>query len=184
VIRRFGATGEEQFDAYLRHDPALREWGGTARRISPVVKYTNYQLRSTRGVGPGWALLGDAFGFVDPVFSSGLLIALDGAFALSEALTSGGEAALQRYEARVLRHLENWQRVVGYYYDGRLFTLLKVGEEYRQRLPGRLLDFHFRKHMPRVFTGEAVTKRYSMGLLDFMIRYGLARNDPRPLAVR
>jgi flavin-dependent dehydrogenase len=184
VIRRFGASAEEQFDAYVRHDPVLRAWGTTARRISPVVKYTNYQLRCTRGVGPGWALLGDAFGFVDPVFSSGLLIALDGAFALSEAIMDGGVAAFQRYEARVLRHLENWQRVVGYYYDGRLFTLLKVGEEYRQRLPGRLLDFHFRKHMPRVFTGEAVTKRYSIGLLDFMIRYGLARNDPRLLAVR
>jgi flavin-dependent dehydrogenase len=135
-------------------------------------------------VGPGWALLGDAFGFIDPVFSSGLLIALDGADALSRALVDGSDAALARYEARVQRHLANWQRVVGYFYDGRLFTLLKVGEEWRTKLPGKLLDFHFRKHMPRVFTGEATNRRYSVGLLDFMVRYGLAGNDPQQLAVR
>lgn len=184
VLREFGANAEEQFDAYLRQDPLLREWGFTAKRISPVLRYTNYQLRSTRGVGPGWALVGDAFGFVDPVFSSGLLVALDGASALARAVLAGRPAAFRRYEARVLRHLENWQRVVGYFYDGRLFTLLKVGELMSTRLPGRLLDFHFRKHMPRIFTGESTMKRYSVGLLDFMVRHALAGNDPQGLAVR
>jgi len=38
--------------------------------------------------------------------------------------------------------------------------------------------------MPRVFTGEATSKRYSVGLLDFMVRYGLVGNDPQKLAVR
>ena len=68
VLREFGDTAEEQFDGYLRHDRRLRDWGCTAKRLAPVVKYTNYQLRHTRGVGENWALLGDAFGFVDPVF--------------------------------------------------------------------------------------------------------------------
>jgi len=184
VIREYGRDIQEQFDAYLRHDPLLRDWGVTAKRISPVMKYTNYQLRSTRGVGPNWALLGDAFGFVDPVFSSGLLIALDGAWTLAQALGGGGPRALRRYEARVLRHLETWHRVVGYFYDGRLFTLFQVGEYMRTRPVGRLMDLHFRRHMPRVFTGEATTRRYSVVLLDFLVRYGLAGNDPRALAVR
>jgi flavin-dependent dehydrogenase len=184
VIREFGDGVEEQFDAYLRHDRLLRDWGVTAKRISPVLKYTNYQLRSTRGVGPGWALLGDAFGFVDPVFSSGLLVGMDGAEVLARALLDGSPAALRRYEARVQRHLESWHRIVGYFYDGRLFTLFKVGEFFRTRFPGRLMDFHFRKHMPRVFTGEATMKRYSIGLVDFMVRYALAGNDPQKLAVR
>jgi flavin-dependent dehydrogenase len=184
VLRGFGDSAEEQFDAYLRHDRLTREWSPTAKRLTPVVKYNNYQLRCTRGVGPGWALLGDAFGFVDPVFSSGLLIGLDGALALSQAIASGSEAALRRYEARVLRHLANWQRVVGYFYNGRLFTLFKVGEFFRVLPIGRLVDFHFRKHMPRVFTGEATTRRYSIGMVDFMVRHGLAGNDPQLLAVR
>jgi len=184
VLREFGDTSEAQFDAYLREDRRLREWGPTAKRISPVVRYTNYQLRHQRGVGPGWALLGDAFGFVDPVFSSGLLVAFDSAAALAGALIEGSDAALHRYEARVLRHLSNWHRVVGYFYDGRLFTLFKVGLEMRTRPIGRLLDFHFNKHLPRVLTGESATGRYSVGLLDFMVRHALAGNDPERLRVR
>jgi 2-polyprenyl-6-methoxyphenol hydroxylase-like FAD-dependent oxidoreductase len=163
----------------------LRAWSGATKRVSPVLRYTNYQLRSTRGVGPNWALVGDAFGFVDPVLSSGLLVGLDGAAALADAIDAGGGAEeLRRYEARVQRHLANWHRVVGYFYDGRLFTLIRVGHFVRNGFLGGILDFHFSKHMPRVFTGEATTRRYSIGLLDFMIRHGLAGNDPTLLAVR
>jgi len=184
VLREFGDSAEEQFDTYFRHDRRLREWGGVAKRLSPVVKYTNYQLRHTRGVGEGWALLGDAFGFIDPVFSSGLLVALDGAQALAQAIGEGSAEALASYEAHVLHHLANWQRVVTYFYDGRLFTLLKLGDKKRAEFPWMLIDPHFRKHLPRVFTGESTTRRYSMGLLDFMVRYGLTRSDPSSLAVR
>ena len=184
VLRELGDSAEEQFDAYFRHEPRLREWSLVAKRISPVVKYTNYQLRHTRGVGHGWALLGDAFGFFDPVFSSGLLVALDGAQALARALGEGSAEALARYEARVLHHLANWQRVASYFYDGRLFTLLKLGDRKRTEFPWMLIDPHFRKHLPRVFTGESTTRRYSMGLLDVMVRYGLARTDSSSLAVR
>jgi hypothetical protein len=53
----------------------------------------------------------------------------------------------------------------------------------RSTLPGRLVDFHFRKHMPRIFTGEDATNRYSLGLIEFMVNYGLARNDPSALRV-
>jgi flavin-dependent dehydrogenase len=183
-LRTFGDTIEEQFDAYLPHDPATRRWSEHAKRISTVVKYTNYQLRTQRGVGPNWALVGDAFGFVDPVFSSGLLVTLDSAWELSRAILAGGERALAGYERHVLRHLGNWHRAVGHFYDGRLFTLFRVGNYVKDTFLGRLLDPHFTTHMPRVFTGEATTRRYSVGLLNFMCERGLAGNDPTALAVR
>jgi flavin-dependent dehydrogenase len=185
VLREFGDSAEEQFDAYLRHDRRLREWGAYAKRIAPVVKYTNYQLRHTRGVGPNWALLGDAFGFVDPVFSSGMLVGLDAARELAATLLAGaGPERLARYEAHVLHHLANWHRVAGWFYDGRLFTLLKLGDEKRDEFPWQWVDPHFRKHLPRVFTGESTTKRYSTGLLGFMVRFALFGTDPGPLAIR
>jgi hypothetical protein len=185
VLREFGDTAEEQFDAYLRHDRRLRNWGITAKRIAPVVKYTNYQMRHTRGAGGNWALLGDAFGFVDPVFSSGMLVGLDAAQELAKTLLAGGgREGLARYEAHVLHHLANWHRVASYFYDGRLFTLLKLGDKKRNEFPWLLVDPHFRTHLPRVFTGESTTKRYSMGLLDFMVTWGLLGTDPTPLAVR
>jgi len=185
VLREFGDTPEERFDAYLCHDRRLRDWGVVAKRISPVVKYTNYQARHTRGVGENWALLGDAFGFVDPVFSSGMLVGLDAAQELTRAIIAGaGRDALSRYEAHVLHHLANWHRVATYFYDGRLFTLLELGDKKAREFPWRFVDPHFRKHLPRVFTGESTTKRYSMGLLDFMVRWALTGSDPAPRAVR
>jgi len=183
-LRRFGDTIEEQYDTLLRKDATTCAWGGGVKRLTPVIKYTNYQLVTTRGVGPNWALAGDAFGFIDPVFSSGLLVGLDGATQLARAILDPSPAAFSAFEAHVIDHLRAWHRVVGYYYDGRLFTLFKIGRYVEKAWFGKLLNWHFLKHMPRIFTGEATTHRYSRGLLDFMARYGLAGNDPSALAVR
>jgi flavin-dependent dehydrogenase len=183
-LTRFGDGAERQFDELLRSDPATAWWAPQAKRITPVVKYNNYQLRSSRGVGPGWALVGDAFGFVDPVFSSGLLIGMEGAEALAGAILDGRAQAFARYERKVLHALTIWQRLVDYFYDGRLFTLFQIGEYVRQTLVGRLTNWHMQAHLPRIFTGEGTTNRYNVALLDFMIRYGLAANDPRELEVR
>jgi flavin-dependent dehydrogenase len=128
--------------------------------------------------------VGDAFGFVDPVFSSGLLIGMQGADALASALLEGTAPALARFERRVLRTLRIWHRVVEYYYDGRLFTLFQVGEYVRQTLVGRLTNRHMESHLPRIFTGEATTSRYNSALLDFMIARALGGNDPREFEVR
>jgi len=182
-IRKFGNTAEEQLDAYLRHDPVIRDYAAPARRITPVIRYSNYQSRAARGVGRGWALVGDTFGFVDPVFSSGLLIAFQSAERLANALIDDSDRALAFYEKETLRNLVAWQRVIGWFYDGRLLTLLKVGQYVRTTIPGRLVDFHFRKYMPRIFTGEDATNRYSLGLVEFMVNHGLARNDPTELRV-
>jgi flavin-dependent dehydrogenase len=183
-LARFGQTAETQFDALLRSDPTTAGWAAQAKRITPVVKYNNYQLRSSRGVGPGWALVGDSFGFVDPVFSSGLLIGMEGAEALAGAILDGRAQAFARYERNVLRALTIWQQLVDYFYDGRLFTLFQVGEYVRQTLVGRLTNWHMQAHLPRIFTGEGTTNRYNVALLDLMIRYGLAANDPREFEVR
>jgi flavin-dependent dehydrogenase len=182
-IRKFGDTSEEQLDGYLRHDPVIRDYARPARRITPVVRYTNYQSRAARGVGQNWAMVGDTFGFVDPVFSSGLLIAFQSADLLASSLIDGSEQALAYYQKETLRNLEAWQRVIGWFYDGRLLTLLKVGAFVRSTPLGKLVDFHFRKHMPRIFTGEDATNRYSLGLVEFMVNHGLARNDPNELRV-
>ncbi|MDH3592320.1 MAG: tryptophan 7-halogenase, partial [Planctomycetota bacterium] len=183
-LAKFGDTAEEQFDRYLAHDKVVSQWDGAGRRTSPVLKYTNYQLLTRRGFGPNWALLGDAFGFIDPVFSSGMLIGMDGARSLAKVIAQGApEKGLERYQAHVIHHLETWQRVVDHFYNGRLFTLLQVGEIARTTRFGAVMDLHFGRYMPRVFTGEASNGRYGPWLLDFMCRRGLIDNDPAELAV-
>lgn len=178
AIREYGATAEEQYDTFMRTDPVMREWSKSGRRITPVVRYSNYQARVTRGVGDNWALVGDAFGFVDPVFSSGMLIALQSAKALSEAIADGSPRAFDQYDAFVKGHLDAWRTVITRFYDGRLLTLFKLGEHVQSKLWGKLLGFHFRKHMPRIFTGDDVTNPYSSWLVEFMSTRGIYGHDP------
>jgi flavin-dependent dehydrogenase len=183
AIRKFGDSPEEQFDAYLRFEPVVKDWARDAKRITPVVKYTNYQLRATRGVGENWALVGDAFGFVDPVFSSGLLIAFESADELADAIVRNKPRLFRRYETGTLKSLAGWQRIIEYFYTGQLLTLFRVGEYVRDTPLGKIANLHLSKYMPRIFTGEASRSRYSIELVSFMSEYGLAGNDPEALRI-
>ena len=155
-----------------------------AKRITPVMEYVNYQLVSKRVVGDGWALVGDTAGFIDPVFSSGLFLGMQGAFKLAEAIAEGTHAAFEDYEWEVIHHLETWHEIVDYWYGGRLFTCFKVGEKMRDKLFVKLMFPHMNKHMGRIFGGAASNSAYSIGLLRFAMKYGLKDEDPRELMVR
>jgi len=183
TARKFGDTAEEQLDNFLAQDPVIGDYARPARRVTPVVRYSNYQSRSTRMTGANWALVGDAGGFVDPVFSSGVAIAFQSADYLSQALLDGRAKALAAYERKLTRLFGIWHTVIGLFYNGRLLTLFRVGQVVRETFPGRLVDWHFRRHMPKIFTGEDVGNFYSYRLVRFMSQYALAGNDPEELRI-
>jgi len=56
---------------------AARMQGAT--RVAPVHVTGNYAYSCTRMHGPGWVMAGDAYAFVDPIFSSGVYLAMDSA---------------------------------------------------------------------------------------------------------
>ena len=183
-LPQFGATKEERYDNLLKQDSVLSRVAKGAKRLTPVMEYTNYQLVSDRMVGDGWALVGDTAGFIDPVFSSGLFIGMHSAFALADAIRSGSAKAFQNYEQEVTHHLKIWHEIVGYFYDGRLFTSFNVGEKLRDKLLMRLLFPHINKHMGRIFLGAASTSPYSIKLLRVLVKYGLRDKDPAKMAIR
>src|SRR5882724_1758027 len=179
-----GATPEERYDHLLKQDSYLRTVTVGSKRLTPVMEYANYQLVSSRLVGDGWALLGDTAGFIDPVFSSGLLIGLTSAMELADAMRDGDTAAFQKYERGVIHHLKTWHEIVNYYYDGRMFTSFRVGEMMRKNPLIRLCYPHINKHMGRIFTGAAGKAAYSMAMMRFLMRYGLKNEDPKAMAIR
>src|SRR5258707_9022419 len=70
--QRKGRTVEFLLDT-LKPNPALWRRVEHAALIDDEVRVTgNYSYDSTRMGGPGWVLVGDAFAFLDPVFSSGV----------------------------------------------------------------------------------------------------------------
>jgi hypothetical protein len=183
-LPQFGATKEERYDNLLKQDSVLRKVAGGAKRLTPVMEYTNYQLVSQRMTGDGWALVGDTAGFIDPVFSSGLFIGMNSAFALAKAISRGTPSAFQDYEREVTHHLKIWHEIVGYFYDGRLFTSFSVGEKLRGNFLMKLAFPHINRHMGKIFLGAASTSPYSIRLLRMLVKHGLRNEDPKTMAVR
>ena len=183
-LKEIGKNKEDQFDTLIKENPIVREFSRDSKRITRVMKYTNYQRVSSTMNGKNWALAGDAVGFIDPVFSSGLLIAISSGKFLSDAILKGTEKAFLKYKQQMSHQLESWQRVIDYFYDGRLFTLFRVGGEFKKTPIGRLIDPHINKHFSRVFTGIATTNFYSFGLVQFLIKYGLRGEDYSKIRIR
>lgn len=183
-LPKFGTTKEERYDNLLKQDSVLKTVALNAQRITPVMEYTNYQLISERMFGDGWALVGDTAGFIDPVFSSGLFLGMQGAFQLARTIQDGSHKAFQHYQHEEKHHLKTWQEIVSYYYNGRLFTCFKIGQHMRDSLLGKLIHPHMDKHMGRIFSGAASTSPYSIGLLRFAMKYGLKGENPQELMVR
>ena len=64
------------FDEELAECPALQPRLVGAKQLFPVKVTKDFSYRANRIAGDGWVLVGDAFGFLDPVYSSGLFLAL------------------------------------------------------------------------------------------------------------
>lgn len=60
--------------------PALAERLRSAKLSSPVTATGNYSYHVKRAAGENYLLLGDAFTFIDPVFSTGVLFAMHSGF--------------------------------------------------------------------------------------------------------
>ncbi len=77
---RRGADGtlshQAIFDEELAKCPALQPRIAGAKQLFPVKVTKDFSYRANRIAGNGWVLVGDAFGFLDPVYSSGLFLAL------------------------------------------------------------------------------------------------------------
>jgi flavin-dependent dehydrogenase len=63
-------------EKFIAEQPLMNERMKNANRVSPVYSAGDYSYRNTRLSGERWLLAGDAAGFIDPVFSSGVFLAI------------------------------------------------------------------------------------------------------------
>jgi flavin-dependent dehydrogenase len=104
--RRQGSL-EDFYTETLRQSPEVWDLVKDARRVTPVRGAGNYSYRADRMHGDGFLLLGDSFAFIDPVFSSGVHLALTGARSAASAIDR-----LLDDPAREARELARHQRLV------------------------------------------------------------------------
>lgn len=120
-LRRCGLTPEQLLDRTVAATPYMAERMTAAERITPVYVRRDFSFSMRTMVGPNFALVGDAAGFLDPIFSTGVFMAMKSADiaadAVEQRLRTGGMRALRRYErsfhhafGRYFRFIDNFYR--------------------------------------------------------------------------
>ena len=92
------STPEQTLEEEIKNCAGLEPRMTHAQRDGEVHVISDYSYRSSRCAGDGWVLVGDAFGFLDPMYSSGVFLALKSgemaADAINDALASGKPDAM------------------------------------------------------------------------------------------
>jgi FADH2 O2-dependent halogenase len=140
-FRKSSGRVEEWFQSALEMTPDIKRAMCNAQRITDFTREGDYSYSMKRFTGPGYALIGDAARFVDPIFSSGVSVALNsGRFVARalEAVVKGQKAeadALAEYEATIRNGVGIWYEFISSYYRLLpLFTLFIRNPDYRQQV--------------------------------------------------
>jgi flavin-dependent dehydrogenase len=102
----------------------VKERVAMGKRVGGFYATKDYSYRSSRAAGDGWVLVGDAFGFLDPLYSSGVLLALkSGSLAadnVAEAIKKGDTSAaeLGKWAPDFAKGMDRMRRLVCEYYNG------------------------------------------------------------------
>ncbi len=126
-FRALKLSPEATFEKYLAAQPLVSERMTEAELVTPIYSAGDYSYRNTRLYGDRWLLAGDAAGFIDPVFSSGVYMAV-----LSGEKAADTLEAIFQTPARKAKLLRNYQhsfqsvmkmylRFVNAWYSGRPF---------------------------------------------------------------
>lgn len=123
-LARYAGTDEEQFWAMVGDEPKLRALLQDAHTVRPIGEIVGYAANVKTLHGPGFALLGNAAEFLDPVFSSGVTIALHSAKLAASVLDRQlrGEAVNWQHDFAepLMFGIETFRTFVTGWYDGSL----------------------------------------------------------------
>ncbi len=138
-----GGTHEEKFQEQLGLCPMLQKRLEGGKRITGYFATRDYSYRSDRVSGDGWVIIGDAFGFLDPLYSSGVLLALKSGEMAADAIAEGLQkqdlsgAQLGKWGPGLNKGIDRMRRLVCEYYEG--FNFGGFVREF-PHLKGRITD--------------------------------------------
>ncbi len=115
---------EQVYREEVERCPAVRDRIANAKQATGYFKTRDYSYRSTKVAGHGYVMVGDAFGFLDPLYSSGLLLALKSGEMAADAVVEGlqtqnlSEAQLGKWGPTLNQGIDRMRRLVCEYYEG------------------------------------------------------------------
>jgi flavin-dependent dehydrogenase len=112
TFRAMKLSPEATLEKCIGEQPMVLERMKRAERVSPVYSAGDYSYRNAKLFGDRWLLAGDAAGFIDPVFSSGVFLAIMSAEKAADTLDE-----VLRDESRKRRLFKNYAHTVNYIMD-------------------------------------------------------------------
>jgi FADH2 O2-dependent halogenase len=139
--KNFASSKEERQNFFwqcLESRPELSQGLRAAKQIRPLHEEGDYSYAMRQISGDQFVLVGDAARFVDPIFSTGVSIALNSArFASSDILRAAAtgdftKQAFHQFESTLRRGTKNWYEFISVYYRlNVLFTAFMQDKRYR-----------------------------------------------------
>ena len=151
------------FDEELAKCPPLKQRLKGAKQLLPIQTTKDFSYRASRVAGNNWVLVGDAFGFLDPVYSTGLFLALKSgemaADTIIEAFNKNdfSEAQLGSFGPAFVEGMEAFRKLVYAFYT-KEFSFARFLSEYPEH-QGGIVDILsgdvFRKDVTHIFPAMA-----------------------------
>lgn len=138
-LRSYGGDREKFFWDTLASRPELLDVLKNARQVRPLKAEGDYSYGMKQIAGDNYLLIGDAARFVDPIFSSGVSVALNSArlacldIVAAAAAGDFGRHRFVAYESKLRRAVQNWYEFISMYYRlNILFTAFVQDDRYRR----------------------------------------------------
>lgn len=118
---RCGLDPQALLERTIAASPWVAEQMKNAERVTQIRARKDFSFRMDSLAGSNYALVGDAAGFLDPIFSTGVFMAMKSADmaagAVVERLRGGSMRGLRRYEREMQTGLDKYLRFIERFYD-------------------------------------------------------------------
>lgn len=121
--KKSGKSLEELYRSELDSAEEVKRLTAGATQVSAFRNIRDWSYTCRRFYGPGWALVGDAAAFIDPLLSTGVTLAMRGAQGAAEAIDASlrnpesEERNLGQYEQNYRDFLESLLDFIRFFYD-------------------------------------------------------------------
>ena len=154
---------QQIFTEELERCPALKGRLEGAKQLFPIQTTKDFSYRASRIAGNHWVLVGDAFGFLDPVYSTGLFLALKSGEMAADAILEAfekddcSEAQLGSFGPMFVDGMEAFRKLVYAFYT-KEFSFARFLSQYPEH-QGGIVDILsgdvFRKDVTHIFPAMA-----------------------------
>ncbi len=137
LIRDRPSDPQQVFEEELSRCPGLTPRLENARQAMDVRVLNDFSYSSEKMAGDGWILAGDAFGFLDPIYSSGVFLALRSGEYVADAVISAlaaddpSERRLRVFEPDLRAGMASFRQLIYAFYS-RDFNFAHFLREYPQ----------------------------------------------------